>query len=320
MQRAVATALFLGICLGCGAPAPQKPPAAEPGLENGSFTADLGGVRVHYEVHGRGPVLMTLPNSWGLSLEGLRALYRPLEERLTLVYFDPRGMGGSGPVREDADMGMAAVRADFDALRRHLRLDKVDVIGWSNGASNLILLAAEHPEAIDSAIFLSGVASFGPEDMAAWQKDHPEMIQLYASLQKEMSDPSRSPEEKTARVKQVWLGQLFPLSCADRVACPELLERTFGAAQFSWPHVEYANKEAPTFDARDKLALIRARSLVIAGAHDSFPPAKARELHDGLADSSFIVFNHSGHFSPVEEPDAFKSAIFQFLGVVGGTS
>jgi len=62
-----------------------------------------------------------------------------------MVYFDPRGMGGSGPVREDGDMGMAAVRADFDALRRHLGLDRVSAIGWSNGAMNLILLAAENP-------------------------------------------------------------------------------------------------------------------------------------------------------------------------------
>ena len=68
---------------------------------------------------------MALTNSWGLSLEALRAMYRPLEEKLTLVYFDPRGMGGSGPVREESDRGLAAVRADFQALRAHLKLQKV---------------------------------------------------------------------------------------------------------------------------------------------------------------------------------------------------
>lgn len=106
---------------------PARPPAAV--LKNGSFTAELDGVRIHYEVHGRGPVLMTLPNSWGLSLDGLRALYRPLEDRLTMVYFDPRGMGESGPIRQDSDMSLATVRADFDALRRALRLGPVNVIG-----------------------------------------------------------------------------------------------------------------------------------------------------------------------------------------------
>ena len=63
--------------------------APEPGLENGSFTAELDGRTVHYEVHGTGPVLMTVPNSWGLSLEGLRAMYRPLEAHAILAERPP---------------------------------------------------------------------------------------------------------------------------------------------------------------------------------------------------------------------------------------
>ena len=63
--------------------------AAPPLLANGSFTAELNGFRIHYEVHGQGPVLMTLPNSWGLTWQGLRAIYRPLEACFTVVYFRP---------------------------------------------------------------------------------------------------------------------------------------------------------------------------------------------------------------------------------------
>ncbi|HYN03208.1 MAG TPA: alpha/beta hydrolase, partial [Vicinamibacteria bacterium] len=112
----------------CTAQAPEAKRSASVtgGLANGSFTAELNGFRIHYEVHGQGPVLMALTNSWGLSLEALRAMYRPLEEKLTLVYFDPRGMGGSGPVRDESDRGLAAVRADFQALRAHLKLEKVN--------------------------------------------------------------------------------------------------------------------------------------------------------------------------------------------------
>jgi proline iminopeptidase len=130
----------------CSPPEEEASMEPETGLENGSFSAYLNGYDIHFEVHGQGPVLMTVPNSWGLSLEGLRALYRPLEERLTMVYFDPRGMGGSGHIQIEEDMGLAAVRADFDTLRRHLGLETTHAIGWSNGATNLILLAAEYPE------------------------------------------------------------------------------------------------------------------------------------------------------------------------------
>ncbi len=127
--------LALAAFSACTGKAPEAKPAPTPAgaLANGAFTAELNGFRIHYEVHGQGPVLMTVPNSWGLSHQALRAMYRPLEEKLTLVYFDPRGMGASGPVREDADRGMEAVRADFQALREHLKLQRVGAIGWSTG-------------------------------------------------------------------------------------------------------------------------------------------------------------------------------------------
>jgi pimeloyl-ACP methyl ester carboxylesterase len=45
------------------------------------------------------------------------------------------------------------------------------------------------------------------------------------------------------------------------------------------------------------------------------PPDKVRELHEGLSDSHFVVFDNSGHFSPVEEPESFKTVVYEFLGV-----
>ena len=158
---------------------------------------------------------MALTNSWGLSLEALRAMYRPLEEKLTLVYFDPRGMGGSGPVREESDRGLAAVRADFQALRAHLKLEKVNAIGWSNGAINLIWLAHEHPETLSSAIFVHGVASIGPEDTKAMQAKHPELMKKYVALMAAVSKPGLSVAEQNALQRKMWLEDYFPVLCAD---------------------------------------------------------------------------------------------------------
>jgi proline iminopeptidase len=284
-------------------------------LENGSFTADLNGYQIHYEVHGQGPALMTLPNSWGLSLEGLRAIYQPLEERVTMVYFDPRGMGQSSPIREPSDMGMAAVRSDFLALRRHLGLETVNVIGWSNGAMNLVFLAAENPQLLDTAIFLHGAASFTEEDMAAYMANYPELMQRYMEFTEEMKNPDLTDSEKTDRMRKMWLEEWFPLSFADPATAPAAIERIFGDAEFSWAHAEFSNQEHPTFDARDQLPLITARCLVISGAHDMMPVTKGEELAEGLSDAEFVLFEESGHYAPAEEPEAFESLIFDFLRI-----
>jgi proline iminopeptidase len=245
----------------------------------------------------------------------MRGLFRPLEEKLTLVYFDPRGMGTSSPARVDTDRGMAAVREDFDALRRHLKIGKANVIGWSNGAMNLLLLASEHPETIESAIFVHGVASFGPDDMKAFAEAHPQMTARYIAFQQGQDDEKLTDEQRTARQKTFWMGEYFPFLLADPRASKPKLEEAFRGQPFSTPHTRQTDVESGMFDARPKLGAITARSLVLAGASDAAPPAKVKVIADGIKGAQFKVFERSGHFAPLEEPEAFRAAVFEFLAV-----
>ncbi len=308
----VAVVVFVG-CAPADSPSPEETKLE--GLENGSFTAELNGFSIHYEIHGQGPVLMALPNSWGLSIEGLRGIFGELEQRLTMVYFDPRGMGETSPIIEEKDMGMAAVRADFQALREHLGLDRVNAIGWSNGAMNLIVLAAEHPKTIENAIFLHGAASYSTQDMAAMAAKYPELIEASTAFNQEIQNTELTDDQKTDKMRSLWLEQWFPHSFANREAAPATLERIFGGAEFSWAHADYSQRQHPTFDARDQLPLITARCLVISGAHDMMPVSKGEELAAGLSNAQFVLFESSGHYAPAEEPEAFEDLVFGFLGV-----
>lgn len=284
-----------------------------PGLENGAFNAELNGFSIHYEIHGEGPVVMVLPNSWGLSIAGLRGLLGGLEQRATMVYFDPRGMGESDDAQMEADMSMAAVRADFNALREHLGLEKVHAIGWSNGAGNLIVLATESPEILSSAIFVSGVAAYTQEDAVAFAEKYADLATSFMAFMQEMADESLTTEVRTERLKELWLTEFFPLMMADPESGQELIDKAFGPAQFSWYHGQLANQESQGFDMRDQLSAIPVRSLVITGAYDMSPPEKAKELADGLKDSVYVLFEESGHFAPLEEPEKFQELVFDFL-------
>ena len=310
------TMLLSGIlAAGCATETPPEAtePAAPAGLDNGSFTAALNGHQIHYEVHGSGPVLMTVPNSWGLTLGGLRVLYRPLEEHLTLVYFDPRGMGGSGPAVEDTDLSLAAVRDDFDALRQHLGLERVNAIGWSNGATNLIFLAAERPQILETAIFLHGVSRATAEDFTGFAEDYPEWAAASAALQQELAGEDLSPEEKTERFRRFNLEDAFPYLFADPEAGRETLAWVWADVGFSVRHGTYSQQELGLFDLTEKIAAIDARTLVMAGAHDLLPAARAEEISSGVADGEFVLFANSGHFAPLEEPEAFAAAVVGFL-------
>lgn len=319
-RNAIALASTILFALGCAQPAPPtdesgaRPEATS--IANGSFNVEIDGRTIHYEIHGSGPVTIAVTNSWGLTIPGLRGMLGDLEERLTMVYFDPRGLGGSSSITDDADMSMAAVREDFAALRQHLGFDSVNAIGWSNGASNLIMLAAEQPDTIDAAVFVHGAATFGPEDMAAFAQQHSELTQMYVAFLQEAAEGTVPVEDTTKKMRTLWLDHYFPAITADRETAAPLISTAFAEAEFSWPHARYANQEgAGGMDLRDHLGSITARSLNIAGEHDSLPPERVAEISDGIANASFVVMKHSGHFAPLEEPERFTSEVFAFLGV-----
>lgn len=311
----LAGALFLGAARAQGDPAP---PAGQPvrcasrGLDVGSFEAELDGNRIHYEVRGKGPVVMVLPNSWGITVQGLRGVLGGLEERFTMVYFDPRGMGASGPARGDADRSMEAVREDFDALRRHLRIHKANALGWSNGAINLLVLASEKPETLASAIFLHGAASLSEEDDRRMAAEHPGAYRRYERFFRSMEGRKPGPEAD-ARLKKFYAEEAFPdLSADPEVTAPKICA-AFAESGFSYAHALYSMKELPTFDYRDRLPKVTARCLVIAGASDMIPVPRSREVADGIPGAHFRLFQRSGHFAPLEEPAAFVEAVGDFL-------
>jgi len=282
-------------------------------LKNGSFTAELNGARIHYEVHGTGPVLMVLPNAWGINIAPLRRFYRQLESKLTVVYFDPRGMGASEPVKADADMSTVTVRRDFDALRGHLGLQKVNAIGWSNGAMNLLVLASEKPETIAKAVFLHGTASFNEEDNKAMSTAHPEVTTAYQRLGEAMKQTALSDQQKNERLREVWLNEYVSIATANPEETRPKVREFLQDCPLSWRHFVYSLNEWPKFDARDRLPRISAASLILAGAKDSIPVAKAEEMKRGIPNSTLVVFENSGHFSPLEEPAAFQREVLSWL-------
>ena len=110
-------------------------------------------------------------------------------------------------------------------------------------------------------------------------------------------------------MREMWLGDWFPVSFADPATAPEKLDRIFADAEFSWAHAEYSQREHPEWDARNLLPQITARCLVITGAHDAMPVSKGREMAAGIPDARFVLFESSGHYAPAEEPERFENLV-----------
>jgi proline iminopeptidase len=64
----------------------------------------------------------------------------------------------------------------------------------------------------------------------------------------------------------------------------------------------------------DRLAEVRAPTLILAGRHDPEAPLQcSEELLQGIPDASLVVFEQSGHFPFIEEASLFAQTVDAFL-------
>lgn len=67
-------------------------------------------------------------------------------------------------------------------------------------------------------------------------------------------------------------------------------------------------------DYSDRLSSVNAATLILAGRHDpEAPPACSEELNQGIEHSEMVIFEHSGHYPYLEEPEAFAEVVQNFL-------
>ena len=108
------------------------------------------GARLHYEVHGSGPVLMLAGHPMGAS--GFSSIATVLAGHYTVVTYDPRGFGRStiDDRAQDAEPELIA-----DDMRRVLEAvvdGPAHVFGSSGGAVTGLALVARHPDHVQTLV------------------------------------------------------------------------------------------------------------------------------------------------------------------------
>jgi proline-specific peptidase len=67
------------------------------------------------------------------------------------------------------------------------------------------------------------------------------------------------------------------------------------------------------WDVIDRLPEIRAPTLITSGRYDECTPALVEPLHDGIADSEWVLFEDSAHMPYLEETERYLQVVAEFL-------
>lgn len=265
------------------------------------FTAH-DGTRLAYHETGDGPPLLCVPGGAGRASAYLGDL-GGLDRHRTLVLLDNRGTGDSDAPADPATYRRDRLAADVDALRTHLGLDRVDLLGHSAGAGIAMAYAEQHPDRLASLVLLTpALRAIGASPTAAdWEvrlrahAHQPWFTEAAAALQA-WSDGQDTPANRLAAAP-LFYGRWDERARAHAAAEP---------AQAS-PEAQAGYSADGAFSpghTRRALADLDIPVLVYAGGADPVaPPHLVRELVDLIPGAHYVEQPHAGHFPWLDDPD-----------------
>lgn len=251
------------------------------------------GTQITFATAGDGAPLVKTSN-WPSHLEFdwqspvWKHIYTDLMQGRQLIRYDGRGYGLSD--WNVSDFGLDRQLEDLEAVVDAVGVERFPLLGMSQGCAISVAYAAKHPDRVTKLILIGGYTngwtlnrpkSLIEENKAmlalirtGFARDNAAFRQLFTSL----FMPDASPEN------QDWFNEIQRATTSPANTA-SLLETLGG------------------IDVRDRLAKVRAPTLVIHSRGDSrVPIAAGRELAVGIKGARFVSLDSNNHVLPHSDP------------------
>lgn len=266
--------------------------------------AHLNGTELFYVEVGEGLPCLVMHGGLGFDHTCLHPWLDPLGEEMHLVYYDHRGNGRSGrPPLETLTFEQFC--SDADALREHLGFEKIAVLGYSFGGCIALKYALRYPEHLSHLILLDTAPTF----------DYWEEVKANARRKGATPEQLGALEASVDNEAEFWNALKLTEPLYFHTFDADLAERVLGTTIISVEASKAGQAIQEEWDLTARLSEISAPTLILVGRDDFIcPPSQAKILHERIPNSELVVFERSGHFAHVEEPEAFFDAVRGWLG------
>lgn len=275
-------------------------------------TADDGTRLAVHLSDGPGDPLLCLPGGPMLDSAYLRDL-GGLAAHRALARLDLRGTGSSGTPADPASYRCDRQVADVEVVRRHLGLDRLDLLAHSAGANLAYAYVAAHPERVARLVLVTPSVR---------------------GLDLEITDAARSAVA-ALRADEPWYADAA--AALARIQAGEADERDWGAiaplthgrwdadvrAYDAWMDEHRDDDKAMAFGAdgaddpeaaRSALAGLDVPVVVLAGALDTGNPVPVMTEVAALCPrAELVVQEGAGHFPWVDHPKRFAGLLAPFV-------
>lgn len=210
-------------------------------------------------------------------------------------------------------MGSAHMAEDIEQLRQHLGLPRIDLFGHSNGGAIAISYAERYGTHLRKLILTSSqLLGFNASDVIATFLDQAATDPRYREAVPYACRPF--PKDDPGFVEH--FTKMVPLYLYDPKANAAIFIRDVGVRLSAWAfHAQAAVDCLPSGSQVTALAKIQAQTLILVGRHCWICPVTvSQRLHEKINGSKLVIFERTGHFPWIEEPERFFYEVTQFLG------
>lgn len=148
---------------------------------------NVRGIRMYCEVYGQGEPLLLIHGNGG-SINNFIYQIPYFSKHYKVIAVDSRSQGKSTDTGDSLSYEMMA--DDFAALLDAMKLDSVNILGWSDGGINALLLAIRHPEKVKK-MAITGT-NLWPDNTAIFQDVldliTPSIVQLIGKQNKTVAE------------------------------------------------------------------------------------------------------------------------------------
>jgi pimeloyl-ACP methyl ester carboxylesterase len=192
-----------------------------------------------------------------------------------VIVADSRGHGRS--TRDDQAYGYGLMASDYLALLDYLKIDQVDLVGWSDGGIIGIDIAMNHPERLKR--LFAHAANVTIDGVLPTVMEDPTFNTYIERAGKDYARLSPKPDEYDAFLQQI---------------------SHMWASQPNW--------------SDDQLKKITVPTAIVLGDHDE---AIKRDHTDHMAalipGATKIILTDASHFAMLQDPAGYTAAVRDFL-------
>jgi len=264
--------------------------------------AKVNGINIYYKVHGQGEPLVLITGmgadhrSWFRQVSDFQRYYQ-------VITFDSRGIGKTD--RPTELYSFKTLADDVIGLMDHLALDKAHLLGLSLGGIVAQEIAIDHPDRVRKLVLVNTSTGRSGE----MDKVHPALMEAYG-----LEDGSTEIDISKVNIGKSMSAYISLSFNKVLYRMVMLLMARLYVKPSGFEGMAEQLKAISTHSTLDRLHLIKAATLVIAGTDDKIvPPRFSEVLASRIPNATLVSVEDGSHALHVEMKSRFNREVLDFL-------